>query len=55
LAEESGRPVFALSGVTGSGVTPILRALLAAIDRSRAEAAARLEAQRAQPAKVWTP
>jgi GTP-binding protein len=55
LAEACCRPIFTLSGVTGNGVTPILRALLAAIDRSRAEAAARLEAQRAQPEKVWTP
>lgn len=55
LAEASGQRAFTLSGVTGSGVTAILRALLAAIDRSRAEAAARLEAQKEQAAKAWTP
>ncbi len=55
LAKASGRPVFTLSGVTGSGVTVVLRALLAEIDRSRAEAAAALIEASAEPAKAWTP
>jgi GTP-binding protein len=54
LAAVSGRQVFTLSGVTGSGVTPILRALLAAIDHDRSKAAlAAEEAERS--AKAWTP
>jgi GTP-binding protein len=55
LAKASGQPVFTVSGVTGSGVTPILRALLGAIDRDRSEAAARLEAATRQEPKAWTP
>ena len=55
LAKASGRPVFMLSGVTGNGVTTILRALLAEIDRARADAAAALVAAAALPAKAWTP
>lgn len=55
LAKASGRPVFTLSGVTGSGVTTILRALLAEIDRARADAAAALVEAAALPAKAWTP
>ncbi|MPY73423.1 MAG: GTPase ObgE [Alphaproteobacteria bacterium] len=55
LAKASGRPVFTLSGVTGSGVTTILRTLLGEIDRARADAAAALVEAAAMPAKAWTP
>jgi len=54
LADACGRPVFVLSGVTGEGVTPVLRALLQAIDRDRAAAAAPPEPAE-DTVKVWTP
>jgi len=55
LTKASGQRVFTLSGVTGSGVTPILRALLAAIDRDRSKAAALAAEEAEQTAKAWTP
>ena len=55
LAKASGQRVFTLSGVTGSGVTPILRALLAAIDHDRSKAAALAAEEAEQTAKAWTP
>ncbi len=55
LKKACGQRVFTLSGVTGAGVTPILRALLAAIDRDRGKAAALAAAQANQTAKAWTP
>jgi GTPase len=55
LAKASGQQVFTLSGVTGNGVTPILRALLAAIDQDRSRAAAEAAEQSERAAKVWTP
>ena len=55
LADACGETVFVLSGVTGEGVTPILRALLQAIDRNRAATAAADEDAEEQAAKAWTP
>jgi len=55
LAEACGGEVFTLSGVTGDGVTPILRALLAQIDRDRAAAAAKAAEPEEEAAKAWSP
>jgi GTP-binding protein len=55
LAAACGHDVFTLSGVTGDGVTPVLRALLAQVDRERAAEAARLAEAEETSAKAWTP
>jgi len=55
LADACGHEVFTLSGVTGDGVTPILRALLAQVDRERTAEAARLAEPEDATAKAWTP
>ena len=55
LETASGRPVYALSGATGRGVTAVLRALLAEIDGARAEAEAARRDASGEPAKAWTP
>jgi GTP-binding protein len=53
LAAACGAEVFLLSGVTGNGVTPVLRALLREVDRERADAAA--EESEGETAEAWTP
>jgi GTP-binding protein len=54
LAAACGGEVFLLSGVTGEGVTPVLRALLQAVDRDRAARAA-ADAPAEETATAWTP
>jgi GTPase len=54
LADACGAEVFLLSGVTGAGVTPILRTLMQAIDRDRAARAAPVETAD-DTATAWTP
>ena len=50
LEKASGAKVFALSGATGDGVLPVLRAM-----RTRIGKAAKAEADSSEPPKPWTP
>jgi GTP-binding protein len=49
LSKASGKPVYAISGVSGEGVSDVLRALVAQIAKSRKQGASK------HPAEAWMP